>query len=1074
MYIISKEMIRRIATDDMTYVNGMKYYKKGAVSNVTYSKATRLYRADVTGENKYNVTIDANSESQMKYSCNCPAKLTKSGACKHVVATMLFLEHYYLQKQDRKLANKNQRNASKIINYFKDQNMPDVKEGEFRIRACIRFPEIMSENGSGRAYLSVLVGINHLYSIQNLRKFLGDYLSGKNIKLGRDFYLVPGESRFNKSDEGLLQFLLGIYEVHYSFGRPVNSVLFEKREKELSLTQHILKRLLPVIGENTFKLNLYGNEYDNVRFAEGNPNIIFRIKSAKKLLIMDFEGEHELTVMAKDGSILFCKGKIYFPEENFVINFLPFYNMLGDGREPLIFDEVRRSEFFKNVYPKLSKTMELRLPPELKDKFINAPLEINLYLDRKKSFITGRVEFCYGSYVIDPLREEDNHEGCIILREQETEEDFLAELYHCNFVKYDSSFAIKEEEKIYNFLYSDITPLTSKCSLYYSEDFKRLRRSSVGKFKSEIRYSMDTSFFDVEVGYENIDKEDLAELFMSIATKKKYHRLKDGGFVDLTGNEMKLPVRLMDSLNLKLDEFSGNHFKLPGYQAAFFDYYLREREDAVCSGDSYYNSLIKDMAAKDKKTYRIPKEITANVRDYQKTGFSWLCMLAEHGFGGILADDMGLGKTLQSICFLVRAAKAKKGCSLIVCPASLIYNWHEEIEKFAPSLRTLLVTGTPEERKELIKNYDKADVIITSYPLLKKDIQSYLKLDFYSMFLDEAQFIKNPKSLNAKKAKLIKAAHRFALTGTPIENSLSELWSIFDYIMPKYLYGQVKFANYFEKPIIKDEDKEKIRELNAKTRPFILRRMKKNVLSELPDKVETRLLSEMTKEQSMIYHAFLEQARQDLGISRNGEGIGENKLRVLTALMRLRQICCHPFTFASNYRGKSGKLEQLMELVENTLDSGHRILIFSQFTTMLKIIGTKLRQRDIPFFYLDGETPPPLRTEFANRFNAGENPIFLISLKAGGTGLNLTGADTVIHYDPWWNPAVEDQASDRAYRIGQEHKVQIIKLIAKDTVEEKIIKLKELKKNLSEAVVKADEVFLDSLTGEELAELFSD
>lgn len=1067
MFILSKEMIRHAAIDDITYVKGMQYYKKGAVSNVTYSKATCMYRAIVTGKNKYSVIIDVNNERYVRYTCNCPAKIKKTGACKHVVATLFYLEHYYLQAKESKIDNNSQKSASRIINYFRELSVPVIKDEEFSLKASIRFPEILSDAGNERAYLSLYVGISHLYKIQNLKKFLADYLKGNTIKLGKDFYFVPGENRFNKGSKSLLQYILGIYEVHYCFGTVSNSDLFNKGE--LSLTLHMLKKLLPLIGKNYFLLNLYGNEYKNVQYEEGNPKVVFKIQAENQSLIMDFEEDHPVTVMAKDGSILFSEEKIFLPEDNFIINYLPFYNCLGSGREPLLFEGTRRFDFFKIVFPKLSETMKLRLPPELEEKYIEEPLEINFYLDRDNLFITGRAEFCYGRCSINPL-DEDESSGYIVLRNQEMEEKFISELYNCHFVKYYSLFAIKDEEEIYNFLCSDIKSLTSMCRVYYSDDFKKLRYENPGKFKSEVRYHMDTSFFDVEMGYENIPKEDLEELFRSIRIRKKYHRLKDGRFLDLTTDDMKFPIRLMEQLNLNLSRLSDNHFNLPVYGAVSLNYHLKEYGDGTNTGDSYYNGLINDLESKDRKIYKIPEEITANVRDYQITGFSWLCMLADYGFGGILADDMGLGKTLQSICFLVKAAKENRGVSLIVCPTSLIYNWQYETEKFAPGLKTLLITGTPEERERLIKGYAKADVIITSYPSLRKDIQYYEDIDFYSMFLDEAQFIKNPKSINAKTTKSIKAAHRFALTGTPIENSLTELWSIFDYIMPKYLYGHVKFSSYYERPIIKLEDAGRIRELNIKIRPFILRRMKKNVLSELPDKTETRLLSEMTNEQRLIYQTFLKKARLELDEDDNEN----NRIKMLTALMRLRQICCHPLTFASHYKGKSGKLEQLMEIVENTMESGHRILIFSQFTTMLKIIGIKLKSKEIPYFYLDGETPPSLRTEYANRFNEGENSVFLISLKAGGTGLNLTGADTVIHYDPWWNPAVEDQATDRAYRIGQEHKVQVIKLIAKNSVEEKILKLKELKKNLSDSVVTADEVFIDSLTKEELKELFSD
>jgi SNF2 family DNA or RNA helicase len=348
---------------------------------------------------------------------------------------------------------------------------------------------------------------------------------------------------------------------------------------------------------------------------------------------------------------------------------------------------------------------------------------------------------------------------------------------------------------------------------------------------------------------------------------------------------------------------------------------------------------------------------------------------------------------------------------------------------------------------------------------LRRDYEAYQKLTIDTMFLDEAQFIKNPLSQSAKSVKKIQAAHRFALTGTPIENSLSELWSIFDYIMPGYLLGYQKFTERYERPIVREENKEVRNSLVSRIQPFILRRLKKDVLTELPDKIETKLVTEMTEEQRLLYLSYLNHVREELD--------EKNQIEILSALTRLRQICCHPSTFVENYTGESGKLELLLEQLPDILEGGHRVLIFSQFTTMLSIIGEALTNIGISYFYLDGATKSEERIDFVKRFNKGEKEVFLISLKAGGTGINLTGADTVIHYDPWWNPAVEEQATDRVYRIGQTNRVQVIKLITKDSIEEKIYKLQEKKKALSESIIEAKEVFINKLTREELTELFS-
>ena len=475
----------------------------------------------------------------------------------------------------------------------------------------------------------------------------------------------------------------------------------------------------------------------------------------------------------------------------------------------------------------------------------------------------------------------------------------------------------------------------------------------------------------------------------------------------------------------------------------------------------------------EQQNYELPAGINANLRPYQEIGYRWLMTLADHQLGGILADDMGLGKTLQAIVYM-KAMKAREEQNqfLIVCPTSLVYNWLDELENFTPDMRCKVITGTPEERLALIKSSEPVDVFITSYPLLRRDISNYEEKFFHTVFLDEAQFIKNAASLNAKSVKALNAAHRFALTGTPIENSLSELWSIFDFVMPYYLLTHSRFVKQYEKQILKN-DEEALVSLNKRIRPFILRRMKKDVLQELPEKVETKFLTDLTMDQKKIYLSFLESFRGELGDDFGFANMGHARFQILAALTRLRQICCHPGTFLDNYDGESGKMELFMQILPDLISNGHRILVFSQFTSMLEIIQKVLDEQKYDYFYMEGSTKVTDRNDYVKRFNAGEGQLFLISLKAGGTGLNLTGADTVIHFDPWWNPAVEDQATDRAHRIGQKNSVQVIKLITKGTIEEKIYKLQKKKKELSDSVIESKEVFINSLSKEELEELFS-
>ena len=458
------------------------------------------------------------------------------------------------------------------------------------------------------------------------------------------------------------------------------------------------------------------------------------------------------------------------------------------------------------------------------------------------------------------------------------------------------------------------------------------------------------------------------------------------------------------------------------------------------------------------------------LRPYQEYGYKWLRTLEKAGFGGILADDMGLGKTIQ-ILALLQAYREESGlCALVVCPASVVYNWIDEIHRFTPELRAAALAGTRPQRKAILRDHGEYDILVTSYDLLKRDIDLYEEISFTHEILDEAQFIKNAKAIAAKSVKLIKASHRFALTGTPVENRLSELWSIFDYLMPGFLYNYERFRKTYELPISKYSDPAATESLRNMIAPFILRRKKKDVLKDLPDKIEEVRYARLEDEQRRLYDG------QAVRISRLIEEKGDfntGKIEILAELTRIRQICCDPNLIFDDYDGGSAKRQACIDLVRSAYEGGHKMLLFSQFTSMLELLEEDLRREGIDHYKLTGATSKEERMRLVKAFNSDDVPVFLISLKAGGTGLNLTGADIVIHYDPWWNLAAQDQATDRAHRIGQTKDVTVFRLIAKDTIEEKIVKLQETKKELADAVLSGETKSLGAMSKEELMALLS-
>ena len=556
--------------------------------------------------------------------------------------------------------------------------------------------------------------------------------------------------------------------------------------------------------------------------------------------------------------------------------------------------------------------------------------------------------------------------------------------------------------------------------------------------------------------------------------------MKSGEYVSAENEAVESLARLLDDMHIDLRSFVDGKMQLPAYRALYLDRMLEDQSQIYEHRDRHFKKLIQEFKTISDAEFDLPEGITGHLRKYQRDGYRWLRTLSRYGFGGILADEMGLGKTLQTIALLASVyEKAKEGedgklnkPSLVVVPASLVYNWGEELHRFAPSLNYVLITGSKSEREDLILNIEGFDVAVTSYDLLKRDIAEYEKHSFAIEVIDEAQYIKNHLSQAAKSVKLIKADRRFALTGTPIENRLSELWSIFDYLMPGLLYGYEQFRNEFEIPVMRYEEETPMERLRAMVTPFILRRKKADVLKDLPDKLEEIRYARMDEAQKNLYDAQVVHMKMRLEKQTDDE-FKKNKLEILAELTRLRQICCDPALCFEDYNKGSCKTDVFMDMIEQVIEGEHKALVFSQFVSMLEILKKRLDDQGIPYYEITGSTPKERRIELVNAFNSDSTPVFLISLKAGGTGLNLTGADVVIHYDPWWNLAVQNQATDRAHRIGQRKVVTVFKLIAHGTIEDKIVEMQEKKRALAESILESDGISSASLSKDDLLQLLS-
>ena len=635
-----------------------------------------------------------------------------------------------------------------------------------------------------------------------------------------------------------------------------------------------------------------------------------------------------------------------------------------------------------------------------------------------------------------------------------------------------------EDDRLYSFIANDIPVLNTLGDVYLSENIKMVHITAPPKINLGV--SVVSDLLELSIVPNDISPEELNEILGRYSRKKKYYRLRSGDVIDLSAKEMDLLFSLKEGLGLSSAEIQQGHASIPKYRALFLQDLAEKHSDSgsYLAKSKAFKEIVESFATIEDNLYKVPQSLDNILRDYQKTGFLWLRTLMHNGFGGILADDMGLGKTLQVLSLLLclkeqaMAEGAENRCSLIVCPASLVYNWQHEIKRFTPSLKCELAVGVKPERERVTSEIrqEHTDVIITSYDLLRRDFSMYKYLHFQCMIIDEAQFIKNPGTQAAKAVKSINASFKAALTGTPIENRLSELWSIFDYCMPGYLFSYKHFKENIEIPVITDKDDNALTRLKRMISPFILRRLKKDVLKDLPDKLEENIYAPMTAEQEKLYKAHIQRVKL-LVDSKSDEDFRRDKIMILSELTRLRQICCDPGLIYDGYDGGSAKADLCIEMIKSAAESGHKVLLFSQFTSMLERLTTLLKNESIPHYLLTGQTKKEDRIKMVDAFQEDDTPVFCISLKAGGTGLNLTAADIVIHYDHWWNVAVENQATDRAHRIGQKNVVTVYRLIMQNTVEERIILLQNKKKELADQLLNSDLLSAPTLSKKEILEL---
>lgn len=891
------------------------------------------------------------------------------------------------------------------------------------------------------------VGNEKKYVVKNITEFIDRINHQENYKYGKSLEFVHSEKNFTENALKQIDFMK-------------KAISFRSQDiEDYNYYYEPIKRNIPI--DKRLLDELYEINKENLSFGEVEPELRLYINKEEDFYVIRVSINQEMFIGNKHGyRYEMNNGKFYM--ERIVLdeegNIARFLESIIENEGQLIVLEEQYHDFYKYVLLPILSYFEV---------FDQSQEEIPTYDEIK---IYGDIDDDQMIY-FQPVYVDENQNRVYGFNDQlmTTYQQDLVEKY---IERYASSIDTKKHrayfdtnsQTTYEFIFEGLDYLKQYGDVYVSEALKRVGKKISYNLHVGVRIENDLLKFDISS--HEIPKKELQAVLNQYRRKKKFYRLKNGELLYLDSPDLEELNQFMDDYHIDVKDIDDGEFSMNKQRMLAideendFEYVELDREE------SFVETLDRFKSATQKE-YPIAKEYNTILRDYQKEGYVWLHTLKDYGFNGILADDMGLGKTLQIITLLDSLETPRP--SLVVCPSSLIYNWEDEVHKFSNKLPVTCITGNIQTRSELIKEI-KQGLYVTSYDYMRRDFELYQEIEFEYVILDEAQYIKNQKTKNAQSVKTLKTRHKLALTGTPIENSLAELWSIFDFLMPQYLYNYHHFKETYEIPIIKNEDQQKQAKLKQLVEPFILRRTKKDVLTELPDKIENNVIIPFTPEEEKIYLANLSTINSELQSAIQVNHI--DKIQILAMMTRLRQLCCDQRILYKDIIEPSSKLKACMDIIETAKENNQKVLLFSSFTKSLDLIEAELRKKDISYYVLTGSTTKIKRHQLVNAFQNDQTTVFLISLKAGGTGLNLTSASTVIHYDPWWNMSAQNQATDRAYRIGQTNNVQVYKLIMKNSIEEKIQKLQEQKQDLSNMFIENNNGSITQMSTADIIDLF--
>lgn len=1000
---------------------GMEYERRGAVISQTEAVQDGIPKvlSKVQGTKLYDVSFYQGSETAFYAKCSC-VQFETNGRCKHIAAAMI----HYTSKPQQQQTSYQSRN---VLEAYLHMSQPEELENGEPVQLVPRMDAPRSYDGDGYPIVSFRVGREQLYSVKHIRNFLKNVLQRDTVSYGKKLTFNHGIEHFTPQAQKIIRLMMNQYREFRALTEPSNwySEDYGRSKNEISFTGHDFDQLFDLLKGETI---LYDGSL--ITLQDGDPNLKLSVKVTAKGISINvtgdfgpFFGHTNCLYVITSTAILRCSDS--FRRD--------VYPMLSECSSMQI-SAGDMPTFCTCVLPRLREHMAISDPKKVLEIYLPHDCTPCFYFDiDEDDVLVLRLRFRYGEEEIEPAADTPN------IRRNRALEQNTAAYAERYFRTAGSGFYFLLEADYCAFLVEKLDAFREQGEVFLSD---RLHRRQLPAKTVNLGLSVSDGLLTLDLDTGEFPPQELEALYQSLLRKTKYYRLSDGRYLTLDGSGLEKMAEMAHMLQLSPKDLAKGTVTVPAFRAMYLDTLTADSEGIRVTRDRQFRQMIRNFKSVSESDYQVPEHLEDTLRSYQKTGFRWLKTLESAHFGGILADEMGLGKTLQVITYLCSLETELQ--SLVICPASLILNWGEEFARFAPDCPVQLVLGTAAQRKKLIDEAEDAKVIVTSYELLRQDLAQYQDKEFYCCILDEAQHIKNQSTQISKAVKQVNCRQRFVLTGTPIENRLSELWNLFDFLMPGYLFSHTTFLQKLEKPIIKSGNQEAAAQLQRLVQPFLLRRLKKDVLKELPPKMEYVRPVPLTEEERKVYAAAVNAAASTIGSG--------SKLKILAALTQLRQICCDPHLCFENYAGGSSKLEACLELVSGMVENGHQVLLFSQFTSMLDILRPRLDAMGISNFTLQGSTPKETRAQLVKSFNAGEASVFLISLKAGGTGLNLTAADVVIHYDPWWNLAAQNQATDRAHRIGQQASVQVYKLITKGTIEEKILQLQDKKAALMELV----------------------